>query len=853
MDAFTGGSGSNTFTALVGATGGATTTDTLNASDVLKGGTGTNVLNITNSATNTDVTNAAQISGIQTVNIRAASGVTSTFNASLDSGATTVNANQGAGAVTVTNLATGAAIGVIGNGTVLNGTTSYAYKTAATAQTINISGGTTGGAITNTSSAGSTTATINSTGAANTVGNITLSSGASNSITSLTVNAATDLTAALVAADYAATAAVVVSGAAANVDLSGTPVNVATVDASGLTAGGLDWVLGTDATSFKGGAGGTNVVTSAAVATTTAGAINGGSGNGDTLIVATSTDINSAAKGAVYTGFEVLQTGAVTQDVSLISGITSLKITGASILSNLTAAQAGAITVTATDATGTIGLANTSGTNDTVALTVGTSKTAAHIDITALTIAGVENLTVTTVGQTVAAAPDVLSFAAGTNALATITLSGAHSESVDLANVGATLTSLNASGVTGTNTDGSTVSNLTLTDTGGSALGAGLVITGSAAGKDSINLSGDSVTGTGLVTINGGSGASTFTLSTSELDSSLAGSFKVAGGSSTSDTLAISNSAPTMVDAMFKNVTGIEKMTVAGGAGAISITTGGYFDTNFAANGLTATIGASQSGDNGTTINFGSTTDKMTVTDTSTAVNGHVVISAGNGADTVTVTANSLTTGDVTINAGTGANTISVTDTHAATAAGTPQVIINAGTGVDNITLSVTDATVANNEVNVNIGTNSSVTAAAYDTVKGFYVGAGATRDSDKLTLDGSASFHAAITSTAVSGNTSSQLAFAVDVNGMLTFTGTATTGLTTAQADAQAIASYKSSIETALSAHNVVAFDDGTNTFVFQHSATGTDTVVELVGVTGLTHITTTAATATAHYLVVA
>ncbi len=151
------------------------------------------MLNVTGTGTVLDVLNGALVTGIETVNIRAVTA--NSLDASQIAGLTAVNANLGAGTVIVTNLATGASIGVIGNGTVLNGEIAFAPATAAAAITLNISGGTAmtagitakatlGGGATGTA----TTATINSTGAANTVGTVDL---ANATLTSVTINAAT--------------------------------------------------------------------------------------------------------------------------------------------------------------------------------------------------------------------------------------------------------------------------------------------------------------------------------------------------------------------------------------------------------------------------------------------------------------------------------------------------------------------------------------------------------------------------------------------------------------------------------------------------------------------------------------
>jgi len=111
------------------------------------------------------------LSNIETVRITAVDGdgIVGTHAATFASraGVTKVEAT-GNSNVTVTGLATGAVVEMVGDGSTVNGILNFAYGTATDAQTINISGGTLSSGVANitgTASTGVTTATINSTGA----------------------------------------------------------------------------------------------------------------------------------------------------------------------------------------------------------------------------------------------------------------------------------------------------------------------------------------------------------------------------------------------------------------------------------------------------------------------------------------------------------------------------------------------------------------------------------------------------------------------------------------------------------------------------------------------------------------
>lgn len=598
---------------------------TLTAADVLKGGAGTDTLNITGVGTTLDALGGAQVSEIEIINVRATTA--NTLNAANAAGATTVNANLGTGTFAVTNLATGAAIGVIGNGTVVNGAVSFAYATASSDVTLNLAGGTKAGTtVTNSDAASAVTkATINSTGAANAIGALELDGDtAANQITSLVVNAATDLTATLTADDYAATAALTVSGAAASVDL-GTAANFKTIDASGLTAGGLTVALGTNTTSFKGGQG-NDVVTTAVVAATTAGAVDAGAGTADILNVGTGTDVDSAAKAAVYTNFEVLRnSGATNLDVSLLSGITSVQLNSADAgATKLTAAQAANIKVLATNTTNTIGLTTATGTADVLGLTLENLTAAAvatPIDVTGLTATGFETLNVVSSSGVKAGGTGTgndLAFAAAGD-LTAINVSGAY----DLTIAAASITK---------------AVNITSTQSGTAAL----YVSGDFANGSSVTGSGGAdafILGAGFGTYNGGAGNDSISATAAQLNTGA--NYNVVNGGEGTDTLTITGGATlAIVDNNLSKISGIEKIIVnTTGANNQSIQTGGWFDAAFKATGVDLTTTASTGN---VTIDMTSFTGAAKISATTVGTvggQGAISIQTGSGADDITVSA----------------------------------------------------------------------------------------------------------------------------------------------------------------------------------------------------------------------
>lgn len=499
VDNLTGTTNNDTFNALIGDNA------TLTAADVINGLGGTDTLNITYAGgpRPSDALNGALISNIEFVNIRnTVDGVGNVITVSA-TGLQGVSAS-GAGHVTVTDLANNASFTANGS---TGGVFSVGYAGAATNAALGFVGATTG-AVTLTSGV-LTTATISTSGAASTVASI--ASGIS-SLKTFAINAAADLTVTNGITSAGATGTLNVSGAAASVNVDTLDADFTTVNASGLSAGGLTAKMSATATTVITGGKGNDVITTGAVLTT--GSVAAGDGTGDRLVVKDSTHVATAALAAKYTGFEQLEVGnGVSQDASLIAGITSIRIRdsdAATGVTGLSAAQAGAITVVAADAGSpiTIGVAGagTAGQIDTVALTIDDGASAVStLALGVPVIANVEKLSINAI--------DNVNISALTSAasLDTITLTGAATQSITTGANSTNNFSINGSAATGAltlNATAYTTNGVSLT--GGTAADT---LTGSAQADNIIGGAGnDTLSGLGGTdTISGGDGTDTIT------------------------------------------------------------------------------------------------------------------------------------------------------------------------------------------------------------------------------------------------------------------------------------------------------------------------------------------------------
>lgn len=825
--------GSSSNDIVVGLVDGTTAANnTYNSSDQIDGGDGSNTIRLTAQGGALAALPAPSIKNMQVLDLRAVGTGGVVADVTTIPGLKYANTDRSTQTVQFDNLATGATLGVIGDGTVVVGNVAAGYATLTDDAKIDIFGGVgVSGALPTISIATSAAtnsnvanATITSAGATNKVGAVDLSETAA-SVKTLTVVGDSSLTATLVAADYVATgAALTVSGQASKVDL-GTAGVFKTIDASGMTFGGLTVGLDAVTTSFKGGVG-NDVVTTAAT-TNAAAVIDAAAGTADVLNIAAANDITTAAKGAQYTNFEVLRLNN-SQDVSLVGGITALQLNGMAgkTVSNISAAQAADVTVRG-DLTGTttLSLTNATGTADVVnlklvdPLEVGAVK--GDLDITDLRIAGVETLGValTTGGTdlTVAGSLNSLVFgaAAGVDKLTSIVLSGDRSLDLDLGNMTKAIT-LDTAGMTGSGA-------LLLKNTGTAIKGS---VINATANADDITTTGAVAGTTGeFVTYNAGAGNDAISSTLAAVNNTAAGnaSLKIDGGTGT-DTLTLTGGSASIADANFRYLTNIEKFAATNATG-ISVTTGGFFDANNKSQGAEFTLGQTGIGANTAAFDGSNFSGATKLTLTTAGVTGGTTVLTGDGADTISVAAAGTTT--ATVSASGGAGNDSITVSAAALTTGT--ISVNGGAGQD--TISLTNAANTGTDSHQTVVTNAGQsTLAAPDAVTGFTGGTVALLSS---TLDFDNVAVTAYGSTAVTGFTAAELSFSVAGSGLLSFTGTLAAGLTDAQK-----ATYAQSMITTNNGDSAF-WVSGTDTYIFNNDTAG-DSLVKLASYSASTNLVT-------------
>lgn len=780
------------------------------------------------------------LSGIEIVNVTNSSSSAATIDGNSTPGALQLNSLASVGAVSFTNVARTMSIGISGDSSgTTRGAVTGTYNVATPAGTLNVTGGVKAGLATVAAAdAAMTSVTVSSSGGAqtSTAGQVNTTAGLTLTgagIATLNINAATSLSFGSASGSVITSSSltkIVASGAATAVTLNGSgaavPNNVTSIDATGLTAGGISAILGTGITSFKGGAGVDTITTAATTAT--GAVIDGGAGSADILNLAATNDVTTTAKAAQYVNFEILRntkTSAV--DMSLFPSYTAVQSNGAGGgFTNLTASQAAAVTNRVDQSAITYSLSNATGSSDvlSVILSNGTSGTGpvTKADLAGATVTGFETMNVTSSSGSVSSISS-LSFASGGAAdLTALNITGSKPITVATANIAKAVT-IDASANTYA---GATATDYSLTISGDVVKAS--TITGTAK-QDSLTTTA-AVTGTtgDYVVYNALAGDDLVSTTVGALNNTSAGnaSLKLNGGDG-SDTLTFSDAAATvtLTDNCFQFVTGFEVVNVvANGNNAISLTSGGFFDSNFKTSGVTLNLGAAANAA-ANTVNLATFTGKLNIAlDVTAATTNAQGVTAGSGDDVITVLMSKTTSGATVISGGAGNDAINVTIGGTTS---TTSPIINGGLGQDTITLtgSVAAATIARMVIAVGEGTS---TVAAPDAVAGASIGITAgTKFGTTFDFDGTAVAASNATSTASS---IANVNYAI-TSGLMTFTGTGATTLSAAQKAAIAQAAITT-------ANNTVVFTDGSDSYVFHNGAAAAnagDSLVKLVGVTAL------------------
>jgi Ca2+-binding RTX toxin-like protein len=697
-DNFTGGDGADVFTA---------TSGSFALTDVLKGGAGVDRLNyLDDTDSGTSDIPVAATTGIEKWYIRHLETANSAekYDFGAVTGETEVWNDRSLDDVDFDNLGTSTTVGVLGDGTTVVGATNFNFATATDAVTLALKGGVgasgTAPAITNT--AGTNTAvTITSTGAANTFGTVDL---ATATITSATVTATTNLKGDFFSEateQIGTSGSITISGEATSVNFTAALDDaIKTIDASGLTSGGLTATLGTLATQSFTGGGGADVITTGVAPT--AGTIAAGAGS-DTLILGGTTHLDTAAEAARFTGFETLRTVG-SFNLNLLDSLTALQVsttTAAATFSNMDATQAANVDIIGTINTNgaTFALETTSGTSDVFTADIGddTSTAGVGLDVDTLTLNGFETINLRAVHGSSAAVGSAQrsTIEKITSDVATaVNLTGS---SVDLANVAMTkAATIDASALTGDNT----VAGAHGLIAGGSAVAASTI-------KGSAYIDTVTIGATGSTyTLNGGADVVTAT------QAILAGSVSVDGGAGNdnlklNDADTITTGTFTITDANFANVASFETITVVNGqAGDTIWALGGYANAMATAAGGTLTA-VMNSVDTGVTTDIitinasslgGTNALDLTLTNNATtaAANaGTDTYTGGDGNDTFTINYNanhSNETSVVTITAGAGDDTITFTMGTGTSVPGA--LILIGGAGNDTITGSAESETI---------------------------------------------------------------------------------------------------------------------------------------------------------------
>jgi Ca2+-binding RTX toxin-like protein len=626
-------------------------------------------------------------------------------------------------------------------------------------QVLNVSGlGTTGGTFAVDATIESLT--IKSTGSASTLAAVT-----ATGATKISVNA---------------TAALTITGALSTAAL--------TVDASSSTAGVSLAATGAADYTITGGSG--NDTVDIGNELTTADSLIGGAGV-DTLVVTDSSDIVADLK---VSGFETvrLSEAGQTADLQYLSGITTIayRAGAANSTTAINVAEGTAVLIDddATTLTHTVKDASNAGVTNSVTVTIDNDTDETDIDIgTAFVAAGVETLSfvsrgITSPAAAAAGSENSIASLVGSTGLVTVNASGASDFEITSTGAIATLTAVNAAGMTGrfTVTNASTATART-TITGGSGAdtitgrssldsilgGAGNDTIDGADGNDYVDGGAgvDSITGgtgndtilggdgndtidseTGVDNVSGGAGDDVFLISAT-YTTNLTSSDTISGGDGT-DTLRFTTAGDTAIQlvtnsGILTNVSGIDRIGLGAAAAqtltindlALSVSDGSSITVIADTNQAHAVV-ASGVLNSAATVGFimgSAVTNATTLSYTVGNAKDRVIFGVADGAITATnmafLSATDTITGGSTIG-----DVLSITDDNALTISTATAGHRLAGvTSVETISIDTTDGTATADYV---ITLDNTFVAANYDSTNAKFTisrGAADTGDTDVL------------------------------------------------------------------------------------------------------------------------
>jgi len=835
---FTGGAGNDTFTA------DNTGDDVSSTADSLVGGAGTDTLDIFSDGAAGAL---PALTSVETLNIydQDASVTLSSAQDSL----TTVNLIRGDGDLTLnlrSNVATVGLTDIVADGSAGVGSEGVviAAASAATALSVNLNGITAGGVV------GVTDEDVDINGAALTTVNVTTSGVASTfdnldvaSAKSISINAGAALTTVLETGST--TASLTITGSAA-VSLGQIDDGIDSVDGSAAT-GAITMTLSANNVDaeFTFGSGNDVITTSDDGFDEDDGfSVNAGAGTGDVLVVAAAADVDTADEGARYDNFEIIRTDQ-SVDMSLIGGVTALQITGGTskTYSHLSATQAANITFRAGNTTSTIFAFDEDTKADSITLNLSSTTSTTNVDVVGLSVDNIESVTINATTGTNTTDDTAVAFLANSaDEVKTITFTGTADVTLDVISdtLDVVAVTIDASAMTGT-------ADFTLVQT--ADLVKGSKVTGTI-NADAMQL------GTTLgSTYNGLAGNDRFDTVVATLVADGTDDTVVDGGEGT-DTLHIDDNGSTMTDNHFTFLSGLEAIVYDDG-GVISLTTGSAFEDAFS-DGLSLTV---TSLDDAASFSYaGGLYDLDTEIDITSAGLGNaggedITVTTGDGDDTVTITAASYVgtagdSGSFVVSTAAGDDTITVETGTLLAITSSEAITITAGKGQDDVTLVTTTKTTVQSSANFVFAAGDSTTSAA-DTITGFDVADG-TNLSMLLDFAGTgavSSFSATVDYGEILSHSNS--------NGVITFDDAANFS-SAIVIDTSNLADVLGYLAANTATNDVVAFaydsdDSGTADATLVYHNGSTDSLVELIGVTGVVGLTATATTTTANYIAIA